>query len=285
MAEESNGSAGTGSVTSRDGTKIAYWKQGTGRPLVLVHGTTSDHTTMNELVPHLAGRRTVITFDRRGRGQSGDTPAGTPYNIEDEFDDVAAIFDEVASWDGEPVDTFGHSFGAYIGLGAASRTANVRSLVAYSPGFGASYPPGSLERIEADCNSDDTDRALVTVLREIIGMSEADTNVLRDSPVWATRMRVATTVPRECRADETFLTKYADVLRGVQAQVLVVDGVTNVPDKRESARLLNELLPNSKLVEMENEGHAAHHHAPAELADIVVGFGDSLSSVAQPAAG
>jgi pimeloyl-ACP methyl ester carboxylesterase len=226
------------------------------------------------MVPHLVDRRTVITFDRRGRGQSGDT-TGRDYSVEDEFDDVAAIVNEVASWDGAAVDVFGHSFGAYLALGGAMRTDNVRSLVAYSPGFGAKYPTGSLERIESSCNSDDTDGALVTVLSEIIGMSDQDVAVLRDSPVWQTRMRIAGTVPRECRADETYLARYGEQLKAVDAPVLVVDGVTNVADKRESARRLAALLPNARLVEMANQGHAAHHAAPKELADIIVEFNDS----------
>ncbi len=277
-----------GSVKSSDGTQIAYWRQGEGEPLVLVHGTTSDHTTFNEMVPHLVDRRTVITFDRRGRGQSGDT-VGRDYSVADEFDDVAAIVDEVASWNGAPVDVFGHSFGAYLALGGAMRSDNVRSLVAYSPGFGAKYPPGSLERIESSCNSDDTDGALVTVLSEIIGMSDHDVAVLRDSPVWKTRMRVAGTVPRECRADETYLANYDEQLKSVGAPVLIVDGVTNVPDKRESAMRLSKLLPNARLVEMANQGHAAHHAAPKELADIIVEFNGSVPSAAagdpQPTAG
>src|SRR5580704_4521622 len=87
-------------VSAPDSTQIAYWTAGSGSAIVLVHGTTSDHTTYNELVPHLAKRRTVVTFDRRGRGLSGDE--GAVYDIEREFTDLAALADQVAEQQDAP---------------------------------------------------------------------------------------------------------------------------------------------------------------------------------------
>ena len=59
-------------VTSRDGTRIAVFVSGEGRPLVLVPGTTSDHTTWRLVLPHLEPHVCVHAVDRRGRGSSGD---------------------------------------------------------------------------------------------------------------------------------------------------------------------------------------------------------------------
>jgi alpha-beta hydrolase superfamily lysophospholipase len=61
-------------VVSRDGTQIAYWTSGEGPPLVLVHGTTADHTRWRPLLPYLEPHATVHAIDRRGRGASGDGP-------------------------------------------------------------------------------------------------------------------------------------------------------------------------------------------------------------------
>ena len=56
------------SVTSKDGTPIAYWTSGNGPPLVLVHGTPADHTRWRPLLPYLESHTTVHAMDRRGRG-------------------------------------------------------------------------------------------------------------------------------------------------------------------------------------------------------------------------
>ena len=81
------------SVTSKDGTAIAYWTSGKGPPLVLVHGTPDDHTRWRPLLPYLESHTTVHAMDRRGRGGSGDGPQ---YTLEREYEDVAAVVDAVA---------------------------------------------------------------------------------------------------------------------------------------------------------------------------------------------
>lgn len=258
-------------VSAPDGTSIAYWTTGTGPSVVLVHGTTSDHTTFHELVPHLAQSRTVVTLDRRGRGQSGDGD-GAPYHVEREFDDIAAVIDHVAAQQGAPADVISHSFGAFVALGAAQRAAGVRALVAYSPGFGAEYPPGALERVEGASASADPDTALQVMFREIIGMTEEEIQGMRRSPVWRARMAIAGTVARECRADEAFLRTYGTSLAALTVPVLVLSGATNTGPKREIASQLAGLLSKSASYEMADQGHVAHHFAPAELTRICLRF-------------
>ncbi len=259
-------------VSSSDGTPIAYWATGSGPSVVLVHGTTSDHTTFNELLPHLAESRTVVTFDRRGRGQSGDGD-GSPYQVEREFDDVAAVIARVATQQSGPTDVIGHSFGAFVAIGAARRaTAGLRALVAYSPGFGAEYPPGALEKVESASDSDNPDEALQVMFREIIGMTEEETQAMRRSPVWAARMAIAGTVARECRADEAFLRTYETTMAEVTAPVLVLSGATNTGPKRKLATQLAAQLPNSASYEIPDQGHVAHHFAPAELTRVCLRF-------------
>lgn len=262
----------TGKIPAPDGTQLAYWTAGTGAALVLVHGTTSDHATFNELVPHLTGRRTVITFDRRGRGQSGDGAAS--YDIEREFDDVAAIIDHFASAQAAPVDVFSHSFGAFVALGAAARTANARAVVAYSPGFG-DYPPGSLDQIEAATASGNPDEVLQVMFRDVIGMPDQEIQAMRRSPVWKVREAAAGTISRECRADESFLSRYHDLLQGLNCPVMVLSGATNSAPKRELAVRLASLLTAPAFYEMPEQGHVAHHFAPAELSDICLSFYDA----------
>lgn len=259
-------------VTASDGTPIAYWTAGAGSAIVLVHGTTSDHTTYDELVPHLARSRTVVSFDRRGRGQSGD--GGARYDLEHEFADLAAVINEVSARQAAPVDVLGHSFGAFVAVGAALRTPNVRALVAYSPGFGAEYPPGSLDQIEAATAADDRDKVLQVMFRDVIGMPDDEVQAMRRSPVWQVRQAAVGTIARECRADESFLRRYQAALAGLNCPVLVISSEKNTEPKRQIATRLADLLPAASLYEMPGQGHVAHHFAPDGLSRVCLSFFD-----------
>ena len=109
-------------VTSEDGTKIAYWRSGQGPPVVLVHGTTADHSRWAPVLPEFEEHFSVCAIDRRGRGGSGDSE---DYALEREFEDVASVVDSL----GEPAFLLGHSYGAVCALEASLLTPNVRKLV------------------------------------------------------------------------------------------------------------------------------------------------------------
>src|SRR5687767_12504745 len=113
-------------VASQDGTSIAVQVTGRGAPLLLVHGTTADHSRWTPLLPALEARFTVHAMDRRGRGESGDA---ADYSLVREFEDVAAVVDAI----GGPVNLLGHSYGALCSLEAALRTSNLRKLILYEP--------------------------------------------------------------------------------------------------------------------------------------------------------
>ena len=138
-------------VVSRDGTQIAYWTSGEGPPLVLVHGTTADHTRWGPLLPYLEPHATVHAIDRRGRGASRDGPH---YELAREFEDVAAVVDAVAQASGSAVDVLGHSHGGICAFGATALTSNIGKLVLYEgwpvPNPEAfALPPGVEERMDA----------------------------------------------------------------------------------------------------------------------------------------
>src|SRR5215471_2932059 len=75
-------------IRARDGVLIAYERSGQGSPLIVVHGTTADHTRWAPVLPVFEQHFTVYAIDRRGRGGSGDAE---PYAIEQEFEDVMAV--------------------------------------------------------------------------------------------------------------------------------------------------------------------------------------------------
>lgn len=92
-------------VQSTDGTTIAYETAGSGPPLILIGGALNTRHSAGGLVPLLAAEFTVITYDRRGRGESTDTP---PYDVEREVEDFRALVTDV----GGSVCVYGHSSGA-----------------------------------------------------------------------------------------------------------------------------------------------------------------------------
>ncbi len=124
-------------VRSRDGAPLAVWVEGDGPPLVLVHGSIQDHTVSAALVHELRSDVTTFSMDRRGFGGSGDTSG---YTIERDFEDVAAVVDAVAARTGEPVASWGHSYGANCVMGGAALTGNVSHILLYEPQPRAALP-------------------------------------------------------------------------------------------------------------------------------------------------
>src|SRR5512135_2451412 len=98
-------------VTSKDGTKIAYETVGHGPVVILVLGALNSRKSGSKLAKLLASHFTVVSYDRRGRGDSTDT---TPYSPQREVEDIAALIAAV----GEPVCLYGHSSGAALALEA-----------------------------------------------------------------------------------------------------------------------------------------------------------------------
>ena len=114
---------------SADGTAIAFDRSGEGPAIVVVGGALADRSAFASLAARLAPRFTVIAFDRRGRGDSGDT---APYAVEREVEDIAALLDEA----GDSAFLFGHSSGAVLALETArTLPGRVSKLALYEPPF------------------------------------------------------------------------------------------------------------------------------------------------------
>jgi pimeloyl-ACP methyl ester carboxylesterase len=120
----------TGTVTSADGTTIAYDRYGAGPPLILVHGAFTDktHPTMCEVACALAPWFTVVNYDRRGRGDSGDTQ---PHAVDREIEDLTALIDVA----GGSAMVFGGSSGGGLALAAAAQTQAISRLAVWEPPY------------------------------------------------------------------------------------------------------------------------------------------------------
>jgi pimeloyl-ACP methyl ester carboxylesterase len=254
-------------VASNDGTRVAYWRSGAGPPLVVVHGTTADHTRWARLLPELERRFTVIVMDRRGRGSSGDT---ADYVIHREFEDVAAVIEDV----GEPVFLLGHSYGAICSLEAALLTDKVRRLILYEPPIplgGPIYPPGTPERIQVRVDAGDLEGALEVFFREVVVMPDHELAVYRKLPAWKARITLARTIPRELTLDRTYRFQPERFARFSIPTLLLLGG-DSPPIFRQVIDLLADALPSSRTVVMPGQQHVAMDTAPELFLQEVYGF-------------
>jgi pimeloyl-ACP methyl ester carboxylesterase len=258
-------------VTSADGTPIAVFELGGNGPLVLlVHGTTADHTTWRVSGPLLSARFRVLAVDRRGRGASGDRP--DVYTIEREFDDLAAVADVLAAETGAPVDAVGHSYGGRVALGAALRTPSLRRIVAYESAptdGGPSYlPEGLRDRLAGLLAAGDLEGMLGAFMTDVVGMTLEDLERYRSDPVWPLRVAAAPTILREVDGEATAAASL-DVLGRVTNPVLQVLGGASLPSFAQAVRALDARLPDGRVVVIEGARHAAHHtHADAFVAAV-----------------
>jgi pimeloyl-ACP methyl ester carboxylesterase len=239
-------------ITSSDGTVIGFERSGAGRPLLLVHGATADHTRWAPVSPQLEGHFTVYAMDRRGRGGSGDAP---DYDLMREAEDVAAVVEAA----GEPVFILGHSYGGLCSLEAALLTDTVSKLILYEPDAptGVSpIPPDVLDRIQALIDSGELEAALEVVFREIVEMPEHELEAYRQLPVWSVRIQLAPTISRELAIYDTYSFD-GERFASLQVPTLLLLGGDSPPLARQATELVDSALPDSRVVTLPGEQHIA----------------------------
>ncbi len=252
---------------SADGTILACDVAGDGPPLVLVHGTSTDHTRWAPVITALSADFTTYAMDRRGRGASADAEA---YSIELEFDDVAAVIDGI----GGAVDVLGHSYGAVCSLEATLRTSRVRRLVLYEPPLPVGieiYPPGLIERLDQLLAAGDQDGVVATFFREVVRMPEAELDIMRSDPSWEARMAAAHTIPRELGIADAYDPDF-ERFATVRVPTLLLLGGDSPSFLVDPTRRLHESISESKLTVMPGQQHVAMNTAPDLFLEHVVDF-------------
>ncbi len=255
-------------ISSVDGTQIAYERTGSGPPLVLVHGTSADHTRWDVVRSPFEEHNTVYAIDRRGRGESGDA---TDYALEREFEDVAAVVDSIA----EPVILLGHSYGALCSLEAALRTDNLSKLVLYEPPISVddSYPETEdvVTEMEALYEDGKPEDALVLFFRTVASVPPAELDALRGAPNWPNRVAAVNTVIREVLAPTRYEfdpTRFEDLT----TPTLLLSGSESAPYLKDAIEELRTVLPNNRVVVFDGHAHAAMNTAPDLFVDEVLAF-------------
>ena len=187
-------------VTSRDGTSIAYSKTGKGPTLILVQGATAFRAfdpNLQVLADLLADEFTTIAYDRRGRGESGDTQ---PYSTDREIEDIAALI----AANGGRAFVLGYSSGSVLSLEAATAGLPIDKLVMYEPPFvlpGSPFPPPPADYVETlDRMTASGDRdAAPAYFMSTVGMTSEMIEGAKQSPIWPLMQSIGPTIAYDGR--------------------------------------------------------------------------------------
>jgi pimeloyl-ACP methyl ester carboxylesterase len=247
-------------VTSADGTTIAFDRYGSG-PAVILVGGAFQHRAIDpgtvELARLLSVDRTVYHYDRRGRGDSG--PGPTSHSPEREIDDLAALIEHA----GGTAALYGMSSGSALALDAAARRPSVNAVAVYEPPFvvdGSRKPiPEDLQpRLERLVLTDQRDGAVELFLVEAVGVPRNAIADLQQSAGWLVMEDVAHTLAYDVALLEDAVTggplpphRWA----AVTVPVLVLDGGASPPWMASAADALADVLPNARRQTLPDQTH------------------------------
>lgn len=249
-------------VTSRDGTTIAYERDGNGPTLILVNGALGDRQLdrkfkmMTGLADALEPSFSVINYDRRGRGDSDE--AG-PFAVEREIEDIAAL---VAAAGGTAF-LFGFSSGGALALRAAGAVIGIERVAVYETPFmvdrNDKMPPADYgKRLDELVAAGDRSGAVTHFMRNAMSMPAPLVAVMRLMPTWKLMMANANTLPYDWAALGEENMK-GDPLRpewaAVTVPTLVVYGGKSPSSLQKGSRALAAALPNTELRVLEGVGH------------------------------
>lgn len=255
-------------VTSADRTTIAFDRSGDGPPVILVCGASTDRMANAPLAAFLAERFTVFNYDRRGRGDSGDT---TPYAVEREVEDMDALINEA----GGAAFVYGTSSGGALALEAAASGLALTKLALWEVPFSLdedSRPPADLvERYDEMISAGRRGDAVEYFMTKVVGLPPEFVAHAQTQPFWEAQEALAHTLAY----DAAVMGDYSlpvERAASVVAPTLVIAGGASFPFMRETARALAEVIPDAQHRTLEGQEHDVD---PAVLAPVLVEFFNS----------
>ena len=233
-------------VPSKDGTPIAFDRSGAGPAIILVVGAFNDRATGAPLAHVLERHFTVFNYDRRGRGESGDT---LPYAIEREIEDLDALISHA----GGAAHVFGYSSGATLALRSAAHGLAISQLAVYDPpptgAKAGELAPQLTELIAAGRQGD----AVELFQTEAVGIPAAVVAQMRHAPFRPALEKMAHTLVYE----STILRALPEgLLASVRVPTLVIDGEESHVLLRQTAQAVAVALPNGRYHTLKGQGHA-----------------------------
>ena len=254
------------------GVELAYEEWGEGPAVVLVHGTATARTVWRETIDALGDGMRAIAYDRRAYGDSG---APEPYGgttVGEQADDLAELIERLEA---APAVLCGHELGALAALDLAARhPALAERVVVVEPPLLWLVPDGTdavadmREAVARAAREDGAAGAVRAYLEEIGGPGVREL-------MGAERMDASLANPRAFAADLAAAASWAagrKELRQLAVPCTIVIGAGSARVRQEAARALDELLPDSRLAEVES-GHFVHLERPDAVAAAVSGGG------------
>jgi pimeloyl-ACP methyl ester carboxylesterase len=262
-----------GTTSSKDGTAIAFDRLGDGPPVILVHpafGHRSFNPEMAALAELLAARFTVFNYDRRGRGESGDT---APYAVEREIDDLDALIGEA----GGSAYVYGMSSGAALALEAANQGLAITKLALYEAPFVVDdtrrpVPAGYLARLTELVSSNRRGDVVEHFMTNGVGVPAEMVAQMRNQPMWPAFEAVAHTLVYDGTILDGTMDGHplpAERVASVKVPTLVIVGTAAPAWSQNSTKALADALPRARVRTLQGEFHAV---PPAILAPALEEF-------------
>ncbi len=256
----------TGSVTSKDGTKIGYRQIGSGPGIILLHGGVNASQHLMKLGTMLSDEFTVYLPDRRGRGMSG--PVGEDYSIKKEDEDLDALLKKTGAH-----YVFGTADGALFALHAAISNPAICKVAAYEPLVFAGQP--ELDQFRLTIRHLDKNMAEGKVAKATVDLTKDSVKFFKPIPdfimVPLVKLLLWTNI-KTIKGDDVSYQELIPTLddelhlvektegtlddyRNVPARVLLLEGSKTQSLLKDSVNALNKVLPHSNLIELKGLNH------------------------------
>ncbi|MDQ6746688.1 MAG: alpha/beta hydrolase [Candidatus Dormibacteraeota bacterium] len=252
----------TDTATSADGTKIAYDRTGEGPALILIGGALSGRHGGAPLAAQLTSQFSVVTVDRRGRGDSGDTP---PYLPAREVEDLTAVIEA----NGGSAHVYGHSSGGVLALEAAAAGAPITKLAVYEPPYLTRDPvapePTTAADVQSALDGGDPGAAVEIFMRSTGAPWDP---AMKETPWWPALLGVAHTLPYDLALVGDGQVP-AERLAKVSMPILGLYGGDSPAWAHNAIAAVTAAIPGARQVVVEGQTHAA---APEAVAPIIIDF-------------
>jgi pimeloyl-ACP methyl ester carboxylesterase len=236
-------------VQSADGTSIAIDRSGDGPAVIVVLGAFCDRSSSTSLAAALAPGFTVYEYDRRGRGDSTDTP---PYAVEREVEDLEAVIKAA----GGSAYVYGHSSGACLALEAAARGVPITRLAAYEPPYAT--PDGSLTAFAEELSAliaDGKRSETATLFMRGSGAPAEVVEQRKASPYWPRMEALAHTLPYDARLCGNGIVP-AERFAAITVPTLALAGGNSPAWAPDSAAAIAAAVPDGQYRVLDGQDHA-----------------------------
>jgi pimeloyl-ACP methyl ester carboxylesterase len=238
-------------VTSHDGTTIAYDKKGEGPVLILVLGALNRRSQGKRLTQQLADRYTVVSYDRRGRGDSTDMQ---PYSTGKEVEDIQALIDEL----GGKAYIYGHSSGCVLALMAAKQLGSkVAGIALYELPYNADPAAQVIsedyrKELKQLLANDERGKAVALFVKSV-GVTDKQIAAMERLPMWKGLTAMAPTLAYDTIK---LMEQYPELdTKNIATTTLVMYGSKSPDFMGATAKVLSQALPHAQLCSIEGQTH------------------------------